>query len=141
MIASFRYSSLLVLCESCRGKLATELGAGVVQRLVERAASRRKPIGEHVDRHFVQRQRDEHLALMRGQRTGDRVAQRLEELGALELLLGGGTLVGECRPALGGEHALAALPGATAEPDTRLEQRELVGPRREAARATKVVEL
>ena len=49
--------------------------------------------------------------------------------------------VGHQRPGLGFEHHLAFLPGAATQPHTRLEQRELVGPGGEAARAAIVVEL
>ena len=39
----------------------------VVHGLVERAAIRAEPLGEHVDRNAVQRERDEHAPLMRRQ--------------------------------------------------------------------------
>ena len=44
-------------------------------------------------------------------------------------------------PGLGLERDLAALPGPTPECDGRLEDRELVGPRREAALAAEVIQL
>src|SRR4051794_6447589 len=52
-------SSSIIVCH------LPELAAGVMQRLVQRAARRAEPLGEHVDRDAVERERDEHLALVR----------------------------------------------------------------------------
>src|SRR4051812_2135281 len=49
----------------------------VVQRLVERPARRAEPLGQHVDRHLVQRQGDEDRSLVLRQHALHRVAQRL----------------------------------------------------------------
>ena len=48
--------------------MATELAASVVKRLVERAARGTEALGEDVDRHLVQRERDEDVALVRRQK-------------------------------------------------------------------------
>ena len=56
--------------------MVAQLAPRVVQGLVERAARRPEPLGEHVDGDAVQRQRDEHRALTR------RVSERLLPLGA-----------------------------------------------------------
>src|SRR5215216_958842 len=57
-----------------------------------------------------------------------------EQLG-LFAVLDGAARAGECLPTLGVERDLAALPRSTAERDGDFEQRELVGPGREAAQA------
>ena len=120
-------------------QMPAQLAARVVQGLVERAARRAEPLGEDVDRHAVQRQRDEHAPLVRRQHLGDRLLHRREELALLGLLVGLEAGAREQAPVLRLERHLAALPGAPAELDRRLEQGELVGPGREAARAAEVV--
>ena len=47
--------------------MLAQLAPGVVQRLVERAAVRVQPLGEHVDRDAVQRKGDENTPLVRRQ--------------------------------------------------------------------------
>ena len=76
-----------------------------------------------------------------GQRVRDGVAHRADQLGRLRVLAGRGAAVGEARPALVLERDLAPLPRAPANLHPRLEQRELVGPRGEAALAAVGVEL
>jgi hypothetical protein len=69
--------------EPVGGEPCPQLAAGVVEGLVERAARGAKPFGEHVDRHVVERDGDEHGPLMSGEHLGDRVAHRVEELSGL----------------------------------------------------------
>src|SRR4051812_31863697 len=129
------------LHESGRGELPPQLAASVVQRLVQRAPGRAEALGEDIDRHAVEGERDKHLALVRRKGLGHRGAQRVEDLAALERIVHARALVDERRPALPRENDLAFLPGAPAQPDAGFEQRELIGPRSEAARAAVVVEL
>jgi hypothetical protein len=63
--------------------VAPEAATGVVQRLVERAARRLQPLGEHVDGYVVEREGDEDGPLVRCQRGRDSVADRLEQLAPL----------------------------------------------------------
>ena len=112
-----------------------------MQRLVERAAGRVQPLGEDVDRDAVQRDRDEHLALVGAERVADRVAQRTQQLALGELLVRRQRARGDRRPAAGLERQLARLPRPAAHVHRRLVERELVGPRREAALAAEAVEL
>src|SRR3954454_10215488 len=118
-----------------------QLAPGVVQGLVERAAGRAESLRQHVDRDAVERQRHEHLALARGQLGANRALQGMEELALLEPLVGRQAGVGDLRPALLVDLDLASAPRAAASLHARLEQRELVGPGREAAGAAEVVEL
>ena len=60
-----------------RREAAASLPARVVERLVERAARRVQPLGEDVDRHAVERDRHEHLALVGTQRGADRALHGL----------------------------------------------------------------
>src|SRR3954453_66091 len=112
---------------------AAQLAPGVVDRLVERAAGRAEPLGEHVDRHAVERHRDEYLALVLCQLLVDRPPYRVEQLGLLGVSLWRRVGVGELGPALGRERQLAALPRPAAQLHRRLQQRELERPGREAA--------
>jgi hypothetical protein len=66
-----------------RPQAGPQLLAGVVERLVERAARGAKPFGEDVDRHVVERDCDEHGPLMSGEHLGDRVADGAQQLGRL----------------------------------------------------------
>ena len=75
-------------------EVAAKLPASVVERLVERAATRVEAVCEDVDRHAVQRERDEHAALVRRQDVLDRVLQRREQLSSAPLPVSG------ARPAL-----------------------------------------
>ncbi len=61
--------------ESC-----AEPAAGVVQRLVERAAGGGEALGKHVDRDLVERKGGEDLALVRGQLGLDRPLDGAQEL-------------------------------------------------------------
>ena len=122
------------------GEPPPQLAARVVQRLVERAARRREPLGEHVDRDAVERERDEHAALMRRQALLDRLLQGLQELALLGRLVRSERAAREERPGLRLERHLPSLPGPAAQLDARLEQGELVHPGAEAARAAEVVE-
>ena len=71
-----------------------------MQRLVERSAGRVEPLGEDVDRDAVERDRDEHLALVGAEPAADRVAQGAEQLAL------GGVLVGDsARDAISGQTA------------------------------------
>ena len=60
--------------------MLAQLPPRVVQGLVERSACRLEPFGKHVDRHAVQRQRDEDAALMVGQHLVDRLLQGRQQL-------------------------------------------------------------
>ena len=93
---------LFVQAQAARRERASELLSPVVQGLVEGAAGRVQPLGEHVDRHLVQGERDEHLALVGAQLLLDRLVQRTELIGRLDRLLCGAlVLVGDQRPCLG----------------------------------------
>lgn len=127
--------------EASLGELGAQLSPRVVQCLVERAAGRVEPFGQHVDRHLVERERDQHLALVPGQAAVDRVLERLHQLARLGSLFGAVASVGHQRPRLRLEHHLAFLPGPPAQTHPRLQQGELVGPGGESARAAVVVEL
>ena len=60
--------------EAARGEARAQPAARVVQRLVERAARGLKALGEDVDRHVVEGDGDEHLALVGREVLGDRLA-------------------------------------------------------------------
>ena len=126
--------------DAAPGQVRAELAPRVVQGLVEGAARRAEPLGEHVDRHAVQRERDEHLPLMRGQHLVDGHPNGAKNLSLLRVLVRRVLLARETRPAFGLQGDLAALPGAPAQLHGGFEQRELVGPGREAAGAAEVVE-
>jgi hypothetical protein len=81
-----------------------------VQRLVERVAVRVQALREHVDRHAVQGERDEHAALMRGQHLGDRLLERGEQLALLGLVARLESRAREQAPRLGLERHLTPLP-------------------------------
>ena len=135
-------TSLAVECRAVAGQLGAQLAPRVVQRLVERAARRAEPLGEHVDRHAVERERAEHLALVRRQRrraSASRIARSSSAV--LDALLAGSAARPAARPASVVERHLAALPCPPARLHAGLEQRELVRPGREAARAAEAVEL
>jgi hypothetical protein len=72
--------------EAALAELLAQLAAGVVHRLVEGAARRAQPVRQDVDRHVVERERDEDLALVRRQRVLDAVAKGTQELAGLRLL-------------------------------------------------------
>ena len=78
---------------------------------------------------------------MRRQRLGDAVAHGRDQLGALGVGIRRAAPVGKLRPAVGLERDLMPVPGALAHLHGGLEQRELVGPRREAAVAAIRVQL
>ena len=95
-----------------------QLAARVVQRLVERAARRAEALGEHVDRHLVQRERDEHRALVRRERSSPRVAAP-PSARPLDGILGGRRAVGEARasaPARAPPRVPATRAGAASRP-------------------------
>jgi hypothetical protein len=64
-----------------------------MERLIEGASCRAEPLGEDVCRHLVERQRREHLALVRSQRLFDRIPQRAKQLGLLQVLVDGVAVV------------------------------------------------
>jgi len=111
-----------------------------VQCLVESAPSRLESFCENVDRDAVDRERDEHASLVRGQNLVDRLPQRRHELGLVGLCRGLEPRARDGAPGVVLERELTSLPGSLAQLDRRLEQRELVDPRRKAAGAAKVVE-
>ena len=78
---------------------------------------------------------------MRRQRLGDAVAHGRDQLGALGVGIRRAAPVGKLRPAVGLERDLMPVPGALAHLHGGLEQRELVGPRHEAAVAAIRVQL
>src|SRR4051795_1594046 len=100
----------------------------VVQGLVESAARRVEAIREDIDRNVVERQRDQHAALMRGQALLDPALQRRQQLALLSLFLRALPGARECAPVLRLQRQLLALPGALPELHPGLEQRELVDP-------------
>src|SRR4051794_31306830 len=118
-----------------------EFAPGVVEGLVQGAAGRPQPLGHHVDRHLVERQRDEHLALMWGELGVDRPRDSLEQLAAFGRFLRRRRRAREPRPLLGLLRYLSPLPRKPPDLHRRLEQRELVGPRREAALAAEASSL
>src|SRR3954447_17051783 len=77
-----------------------QLAPRVVQRLVERPPRAPEPLGEHVDRDAVERQRAEHLALVRGKRVANGVAQRAQQLLVLQAIMRGAPAVGQLGPRL-----------------------------------------
>src|SRR5438132_1717616 len=135
-----RVRSLVRLRESRRGHVISQPPACVVEHLVERIPVRAEALCEHVDGHALEDGRDEDLTLPRGQRRADALADRLEQCGALGIVLGAGPRVGEALPMLRLERHLAVSPGAPAHLHRCLEQRELVRPGAEAALAAEVVE-
>ena len=116
--------------------MGTQLLPGVVQGLVERAAGGALALGEHVDRHAVERERDEDVRWRRsgpsrsprGSPRAGRPARRPRPARAR----GSSTLRLERAP------RGPATPGADLH--GRLEQRELVRPGREPAPALEVVQ-
>jgi hypothetical protein len=112
-----------------------------VQRLVERAACGVQLLGEDVDRLRVERERDQHLALVRAQRVLGLVAQRREQLAGLRVPPWFRPSASDERPGLSAERDPATLPGALADLGGGLVQRELIRPRREPALAAKLIEL
>ena len=91
--------------------------------------------------HFVERERHEHGALVLRQRALNRVRYGPQRLRLVEQLVSGGPGVGDHRPGVVLERDLLALPGSPSCLHSRLQENELVGPRREAAFATEAVEL
>jgi hypothetical protein len=91
--------------------VGAQFSAGVVEGLVQDAAGGAEPIGEDVDGHAAQGQSDEYVALVRGERGGDAVADGTDQLGVLGLLVRAGCAVRQSGPRLGFEGDLAALPG------------------------------
>ncbi|HWG09330.1 MAG TPA: hypothetical protein VN672_10010 [Solirubrobacteraceae bacterium] len=133
---------VLVQADAARRERASELLPPVVQGLVKSAARRLEPLGEDVDRHLVQRERYDHLALMWAQVLLDRLAQRGELIRRLDCLLSGAlVIIGDQGPRLGGEWDLTSLPGVLAHLGRSLIQRKLVRPRRKAAFAPELIEL
>ncbi len=98
-------------------------------------------LGQHVDGHVVERDGDEHLALVGREVAGDRLPDGGQQLGHLGVAVRRGARIGERRPARGIEGHLAVVPRAPAHLHARLEQGELVGPGGEAALAAVGVEL
>ena len=119
-----------------------ELAAGVVQGLVESAAGGVLALREHVDGDVVERDRDEHRALMGSEDLGDRVADGADQLAGFRLGLGSRVAVIEqLRPPVVVQRDLAPVPWPAAHLRGGLEERELVGPRRKPAVAAKAVQL
>jgi hypothetical protein len=110
-----------------------------VQRLVERAAARSEPLGEHVDRHLVQRQRHEHAALVRCQDLVGGLPERRQHLRLLDRGVRP-CVAGNRLPSLGLDRDLAAQPAALAHRDAGLVEGELPRPGREPALAAVVVQ-
>ena len=69
-------------------QMSAQLPSRVVQGLVEGAAGRLQPVGEHVDRHAVDGQCKKDTALVLRQLLADRPLQRLQELALLGLGFG-----------------------------------------------------
>ena len=121
-------------------EVTAQLAAGVVQRLVERAAGGLFPVGEHVDRDLVERQRNEHGPLTRGQSLGDADPDRAEQLALLRRVCRPGGGAREHAPRLVLDGHLPPLPRAPAHLHRGLVERELVGPGREPREAAELVE-
>src|SRR5919109_4478920 len=117
-----------------------QLPTRVVQRLVQGIAVRAQTLGEYVDRDAVQGERDEHATLVWRQNLLDRALEHREQLALLGTLARLELAARKQAPRLRLERDLAPLPGAPPQLHRRLEQRKLVDPRREAARAAEVVE-
>ena len=122
-------------------QVGAQLSPRVVQCLVERTAGGAEPLGQHVERHAVERECDQHLALVLGEAVVDRALERLHQLPQLDLAFGPAGGIAHQRPNLRLEHHLPFLPCPPAKAHAGLEQGELVGPGGEAARAAVVVEL
>jgi hypothetical protein len=65
-----------------------KLAACVVERLVDSAACRSESLGHDVERHFVESDRDEDVALMRSECRLDSLAKEAKELVARSLIVG-----------------------------------------------------
>jgi hypothetical protein len=63
----------LIECHALTGEVRAQLVARVMKCFIESASGRVEPLGKHVDRHVVQRRRDEDLALMWRQLVSDRL--------------------------------------------------------------------
>src|SRR5439155_11592945 len=87
-------------CETARLEVRAQVASRVVERLVERVPVAVEPLGEHVDRHAVERERDEYLPLARRQRRLDPLLDRGEELRPLEARGGCRRRALELRPGL-----------------------------------------
>jgi hypothetical protein len=111
-----------------------------VQCLVEGPSARIEPVCEHVDRDAVDRERDEDAPLVLGEDRVDRLLERRDELALLDERGRLHAFGRERAPRVVREWDLAPLPRALAQLHCGLEEGELVGPGREAARAAKVVE-
>src|SRR5829696_3457478 len=66
--------------EAPRRQIGAQLPARIVKGLVQRATSRAQPVGKHVERHAVEREGHEDLALVLGQASLYRLADRGHEL-------------------------------------------------------------
>jgi hypothetical protein len=126
--------------ESLVVEVTAELLPRVVQRLVKSTSAGVQAFGENVDRHAVERERNEDVTLVRRQRALDPAVQRRQELALLGLLLRREPGAREQSPALGFERRLPSLPRASAQLDRRFEQRELVRPGRKSTCATEAIE-
>src|SRR4051794_14707669 len=120
--------------------MTAQLPARVVQRLVQRIAVRVQAVREHVDRYAVQRERRQHATLVRREDLLDGALERVEHVPLLGLGLRAEVAAREDRPRLRLERQLTSLPRALAQLHRRLEERELVRPRREPALAAEVAE-
>src|ERR671915_1920064 len=90
--------------------MPTQLSPCVVQRLVERAAVAAQSLGEYVDGHAVQGERDEDTTLVRGQDVRDRPLEGREQLALLDLLVGLDPRAREQAPRLRLQRHLSPLP-------------------------------
>src|SRR5437764_173778 len=69
------------------GEFLAQLAPRVVKGLVERTTAAAESLRQYVDRHLIQRQRDEHGPLMVSQNAVDGGLQRAEQLLLLQPLL------------------------------------------------------
>src|SRR4051812_18147600 len=97
----------------------------IVQSLIERPSGAAEPVSEDVDRHLVQRQRDQHLTLVRSQARLDLLPDGRQELVHLDLPLWRRTRIRYAWPMLCLERELTPLPGELSDPRRRLVQSEL----------------
>ena len=112
----------------------------VVQRLVERVAVGREAVGEDVDRHAVDGQREQDVALVRRE-ARDRRCDAREQLARLRRLGGVVRERAELLQALARVRGqLAIPPGVAANGDAGRVDRELLGPGREPAAPLEALE-
>jgi len=110
-----------------------------VQGLVQRTAAAAQPLRQNIDRHAVERDRDEHLLLPGGQPL-DFLPERPEQVARFGVLIWTGRTIGYDRPRRRGKRNLATAPRVPSHLNARFDDGELASPRREPAIAAKVIQ-